>query len=167
MKRKKKIQSLLTDWDIIRSITSWEVSEEAKEKGFLAAVAAADSSSAEMSSSMVSAAADGGGGGGARALEIWRAETLQERERNSIGSRGVSGGLYMWWSWALSMAERGGAILGERAVESSWSGIMGCGLMRSLQFFLYRDVRERERDGCYSSRIYLQLQKAKLCFNGY
>lgn len=32
---------------------------------------------------------------GERALETSRAETLQERERNSMGSRGVSGGLNM------------------------------------------------------------------------
>lgn len=95
--------ALLTDCDIIRSMTIWEVSEEAKEKGLPETVA--DSSISPAKSSGMAAeeplevgqplrvlASERWPGGGAMALETSKAETLQERERNSIGSRGVSGG---------------------------------------------------------------------------
>ena len=87
----------------MRSITIWEVSEEAKEKGLPETVA--DSSISPAKSSGMAAeeplevgqplrvlASERWPGGGAMALETSKAETLQERERNSIGSLGVSGG---------------------------------------------------------------------------
>ena len=47
----------LTDCDMIRSMTIWEVSEEAKEKGFPETVAEASSASPAMSSGMATTAA--------------------------------------------------------------------------------------------------------------
>lgn len=91
---------MLTDCDIMRSMTSWEVSEQANEKGF-PETAAASSTSPAMSSGIGSppphlaplARVLESIWAGETALETSRAETLQERERNSMGSNGVSGGL--------------------------------------------------------------------------
>ena len=76
---------------MIRSMTSCEVADEAKEKVFpaTAAAAAPSSSSSPAASSGIAAA---GGGSGVRALETSKAEALHERERNSMGSLGSSGG---------------------------------------------------------------------------
>ena len=128
----------LTDCDMIRSMTIWEVSEEAKEKGFPETVAEASSASPAMSSGMATTAAPLERvtleSAGERALETSRAETLQERERNSMGSRGVSGGRNMpEWSgsgrqgsvWALS-------ILREKE-KGNWNDSVGV-------------ERERERE---------------------
>lgn len=98
---------MLTDCDIMRSMTSWEVSEQANEKGF-PETAAASSTSPAMSSGIGSpplpplipppplallARVLESIWAGETALETSRAETLHERERNSMGSNGVSGGL--------------------------------------------------------------------------
>jgi hypothetical protein len=79
----------LTDWDMIRSMTSCEVAEEAKEKVFPAMAGVSSTSPAGSS-------AWGGRLRGRfgkprpaveeRALETSEAEALHERERNSIGS---------------------------------------------------------------------------------
>lgn len=100
------------DCDIIRSSTSWEVAEEAKENWFPAMVGMISSDSPMMSSAMevvvqeeellrdLEEGGGRGGGGlvlllGAKALETWRAEALHDLERNSIGALGLSGRLEM------------------------------------------------------------------------
>ena len=86
----------------MRSMMSWEVSEEAKANGFPLTTAAASSAptSSRMGLSPLAAPPMMGLLGktsleveGVKALEISKADTLQERERNSMGSFGVSGGL--------------------------------------------------------------------------
>lgn len=98
----------LTDCDMILSMTIWEVSEDAKEKGLPETMPVMSSSSPAMSSCITTlpleepfkdiwweaAVADWEDGGGAKALETSKADTLHDRDKNSIGSRGVSGGLY-------------------------------------------------------------------------
>lgn len=79
---------------MILSMTIWEVSEEAKENGF-PETAALSSNSPAISSCIAPLPIlilERSIWGGARALETSKAETLHERERNSMGSRGVSGG---------------------------------------------------------------------------
>lgn len=86
---------------MIRSMTSCEVAEEAKEKGFPMTVdagAPVSSTSPATSSGIAAVGRKGGsgGGGGARALEASSEEAVHERERNSMGSsggRGSSGSL--------------------------------------------------------------------------
>jgi len=51
------LEGRLTDCDMIRSMTIWEVSEEAKEKGFPETVAEDSSASPAMSSGMATTAA--------------------------------------------------------------------------------------------------------------
>lgn len=85
----------LTDCDMIRSMIIWEVSEEAKEKGLPETATFWSSSSAARSSCMTLLGVlerISCGCCGTSAFETSSAETLQDRDRNSIGSRGVSGG---------------------------------------------------------------------------
>jgi hypothetical protein len=83
---------------MILSMTICEVSDEANEKGFPETVAFSSNSPAKSSiivapltpplevfdKAIIC--------GGARAFETSRADTLHDRDRNSMGSRGVSGG---------------------------------------------------------------------------
>lgn len=81
-------------------MTIWEVSDEANENGFPETAAASSNSAAKSSrigpplppAAPLEVFDNATMCVGARALETSRAEMLQERERNSIGSRGVSGG---------------------------------------------------------------------------
>lgn len=85
----------LTDCDMIRSMIICEVSEQAKEKGLPETAPFWSSSSAAKSSCMTLLGVFDRiscGCCGASAFETSTAETLQDRDRNSIGSRGVSGG---------------------------------------------------------------------------
>ena len=83
---------------MILSKTIWEVSEEAKENGFPETVAPLSSNSPIISSCIIPLAPHGlvllekTICGGARAFDTSNADKLHERERNSMGSRGVSGG---------------------------------------------------------------------------
>jgi len=127
----------LTDCDMIRSITIWEVSEEAKENGFPETMADASSLSPATSSGIASAAPLPERvtfeNAGERALETSRAETLQERERNSMGSRGVSGGRNMPpWS-------------GSGRQGSVWA--LSIGSVKEREIKPYGWVGEREREG--------------------
>lgn len=122
----------LTDWDMMRSMTIWEVSEEAKEKGFKETAAAASSVSPATSSGIATPPALGAlGGAGERALETSWEDTLQERERNSIGSRGVSGGRNM--------------------AQCSGSGRQGSVWPLSIRVCLF-ETRSRERERRWKSR---------------
>ena len=89
---KKKARRILTDWDKTRSMTLWEVPEDAKEKGFSEMRLFSPVSPPVIDFSLSLTVLSPKIVKWARALEAWRAETLQERERNSIGSNGVSGG---------------------------------------------------------------------------
>ena len=89
---------------MILSMTICDVSDEADEKGFPETIAASSNSPAKSSiiapplltlTPPLEVLESTICGGGARALETSRAETLQERDRNSMGSRGVSGGRYI------------------------------------------------------------------------
>jgi hypothetical protein len=87
----------LTDCDMILSKTIWDVSEEAKEKGFPETVAQPSSNSPMISSCIIPPAPHGmvlleKTICGAKTFDTSKADTLHERERNSMGSRGVSGG---------------------------------------------------------------------------
>lgn len=82
---------------MMRSRMSWEVAVEAKEK-VLPESLEVSSSSAALFSGMAAAAAAAvltsiaaEGLEGVRALESWRAEALHDRDRNSMGPRGLSG----------------------------------------------------------------------------
>lgn len=80
---------------MMRSMIIWDVSEEAKENGLPETAPFWSSSSPAKSSCMTllevfeSVICECGG---ARALDTSIADTLHDRERNSMGSRGVSGG---------------------------------------------------------------------------
>lgn len=92
------------DCDIIRSSTSWEVTEEAKENWFPDSVGSS-SDSPEISSGIEAVVQEEElfadleamheeewwGLGGARALDTSRAEALHDLERNSMGALGLSG----------------------------------------------------------------------------
>lgn len=92
------------DCDIIRSSTSWEVTEEAKENWFPDSIGSS-SDSPEISSGIEAVVqeeelfadleamheVEWWGLGGARALETSRAEALHDLERNSMGALGLSG----------------------------------------------------------------------------
>lgn len=91
-----------TDWAIIRSRTSWEVAEEAKEKVLPESLADSSSSVWQgLISGMTLLLAEsllslwlwrnGGVGEGANALHTLKAEELHDLERNSMGSIGLSG----------------------------------------------------------------------------
>lgn len=125
--RRGKGSRRLTEWGKIRSMTIWEVSKEAKEKGF---------PETRPSSSSVSPPAMGSSScmtlspevfEGARALDTSRAETLQDRERNSIGSRGVSGGRktgsdshVLGTGFSMRKRERERMILGFKVKDVNW-----------------------------------------------
>lgn len=92
----------LTDWDIMRSRTSWEVAEEAKENVFPESLLAESSSSTEiMFSGIVTTTlllllfALGGRRDGdeefVNALHTCKAEALHDLDKNSIGAFGLSG----------------------------------------------------------------------------
>lgn len=92
----------LADCDIMRSRTSWEVAEEAKENWFLEEMVVEKSSEKELLLLWLGAETEVSSGmeevlllelewWGARALETSRAEALHERDRNSMGTRGLSG----------------------------------------------------------------------------
>lgn len=97
--KNKTKQNVHTECDMIRSMTIWEVWEEAKEKGLPETVADSSTSPAMSSRMMVALEEKGGSWAGEeeeeRALETSTEEALQERDKNSIGSRGVSGGRSM------------------------------------------------------------------------
>lgn len=87
---------------MMRSRTSWEVAEEAKENVFPESNAVSSVSppaimsfDLELRAGLAGAAAtgglDGSTRGGARVLERRRAEGLHDLERNSIGLLGLSG----------------------------------------------------------------------------
>lgn len=119
---------------MMRSMTIWDVSEDAKEKGFPEHVAPSSSSPARSSRitppqpppsppmpAATGEALGSAGGGGARALETSRADTLQERERNSMGSSGVSGGRKkMGSSRHCSATVFSMVVGGELEVELRW-----------------------------------------------
>lgn len=89
----------LTDCDMILAMTICDVSEEANENGL---PEKAEPSSISPGDSAVTATwppsppatapGSAAAGDGTRALETSKADRLQDRERNSMGSRGVSGG---------------------------------------------------------------------------
>lgn len=97
----------LTDCDMILAMTICDVSEEANENGLPekaepSSGSPGDSVGAAMwpPSPPVAVVAleepgSPAGRGGTRAFETSKADRLQERERNSMGSLGVSGGLNM------------------------------------------------------------------------
>lgn len=106
------LSTSLADCDIMRSRTSWDVAEEAKENWFPERFAGRSSSaSPEMSSGIELVVQEeeplaglepmhekegrggggGEGGGTASAFETSKAEALHDLERNSIGNLGLSG----------------------------------------------------------------------------
>ena len=118
-----QLQQSLTDCDMILSMTIWEVSDEANEKGFPETVAASSNSPAKSSiiaplpftlTTPLEVLQSTICGGGARALDTSRAETLHDLDRNSMGSRGVSGGRYRP-EWTGSGLQDSGMALSMRA----------------------------------------------------